>query len=654
MQKNKSFYIYPALACITLVVFWQVSGHEFVNFDDGRYVYNNTHVKEGLTTDGFIWAFSTIDMHNWHPLTWLSYMLDYELFGLKAGYFHITNLFFHIANTLLLFALLKQLTGAVWRSAFVAACFALHPLHVESVAWIAERKDVLSTFFWMLTILIYIQYARRPNIARFILLTLTFCLGLMAKQMLVTLPIVLLLLDYWPLKRFEIQRRGCLGFRFSSLSTSFRRCILEKLFLFIFSIAASATVYVIQETTGLVQSVTRFSLSARVSNAFVSYIEYIIKMFYPVRMVIFYPHPGDSLALWKVAGAFLLLVGITALCLWRIRKNPYFAVGWLWYVITLIPVIGFVQLWEQAMADRYTYIPSIGIFIIVAWGFTELFRKLKYRKVVLSALASASLVILSVLTYIQVGYWHNSGSLYSHALDVTKNNYIAHSFIAHWYFEQGDINKSISHHQQALRIRPFFADEYVNLGAAYLRLGKIDKSIEHSNKALSINPDLYQAYVNLGQAYVVRGNIDKAIEQFNKSLDIKADHADAYRGLGRLFLSQSKFAESIENYQKALELSVDDPACYNDMGVALYLQGRHAKAIEYFKRTVELTPDSAQAHYLLARALIGVGRGDDAIATAEKALQLSRAAGNAKLTEEIEKRLGLYKNSKTSTKMSPK
>jgi hypothetical protein len=386
--------IYAALALSTFVVFWQVRHNEFISFDDDSYIFNNSQVKAGLTREGLIGAFTKIHVYNWHPLVLVSLMLDWQLFGSNAGGHHVTNLVFHIANTLLLFEVLRRMTHTLWQSAFVAALFALHPLHVESVAWASERKDVLSTLFWILTMWAYVRYAERPNIVRYLLVILTFCLGLMAKQMLVTLPFVLLLLDYWPLGRLGIKKRSFRGS--APVAVSVRRCILEKVPLLILSAIAAVTVYLALHYTGIVKSFVKYPLFYRIENAVVAYAVYIGKMFWPCHLAIFYPHPEGDLTIWQVTGAIFLLAIITIGVILKRKQCPYLIVGWLWYLGTLVPVIGLVQIGLHAYADRYTYMTLTGLFIIIAWGIPDIVRRLKYHKTILSLSAVVLLVVLGV------------------------------------------------------------------------------------------------------------------------------------------------------------------------------------------------------------------------------------------------------------------
>ena len=421
--KHRDILVCLFLVMATLAVYWQVQNFDFVNFHDDDYVYENRHVKEGLTLESVTWAFTTIHAGNWHPLTWLSHMLDSHVYGMNSGRHHLTNLLFHIANTLLMFMVFRKMTDSLWQSGFVAGLFALHPLHVESVAWVSERKDVLSTFFWMLTKWSYIWYVEHPVVRRYILVVLFFALGLMSKPMLVTLPFVLLLLDFYPLNRFQFQQSdGSANAQQKSIAL---RLILEKTPLFVLVAMSSAITFYAQKHGGAVASLKVIPLKARVANALVSYANYIGKMVYPSKLTVLYPHPG-MLPWWKIAGACFLLVSISFLAIRVVKQSPYFAMGWLWYLGTLVPVIGLVQVGSQSMADRYTYVPLIGIFIIIAWGIPELVAQWRYRKIWLATLATVILTILMAMTWKQVGYWKNSITLFEHTLKVTTNNALPH------------------------------------------------------------------------------------------------------------------------------------------------------------------------------------------------------------------------------------
>ena len=516
------------LVIITLSSYWQVRDFAFNNYDDEAYVTKNQHVRRGLTFEGIIWAFSASHSANWHPLTWLSHMLDVQLYRMNPGQHHMTNLLFHLMNTLLLFLVFRRMTGHLWRSGFVAALFALHPLHVESVAWVAERKDVLCAFFWMLTVWSYIRYVERPGVYRYLVILLFFILGLMSKPMIVTLPFVLLLLDYWPLGRLRYPKSIDSIPIYSN--PSIFHLVWEKIPLFILSTASSVVTLLVQQSGGTLGSLGVYSLSVRIANALASYVSYLVKMMWPFHLAILYPHPG-MLPFWKVAGASLLLVSIFLMALWVMRPYPWFIVGWLWYMGTLVPVIGIVQVGFQGMADRYTYVPLIGIFIIIVWGVSELVAGWRYKKIVFGTIGGASLLILMATTWVQAGYWKNSITLFERALEVTSNNYVAYNNLGNALAARGKMFEAIGYYSEALRINPDFKEAHNNLGIAFAMLGRIDEAIGHSLEALRINPDFEEAHNNLGIALINKGKIEEAIFHFREALRIRPDYAHANQNL---------------------------------------------------------------------------------------------------------------------------
>jgi tetratricopeptide (TPR) repeat protein len=523
---KKPYYICLGLVLIGMILFCyaRVASHDFINFDDNVYVSGNPLIKSGFSGKSLIWAFAATHSANWHPLTWLSHMLDVELYGLDAGGHHLTNVLFHIANTLLLFILLKGMTGALWPSAFAATLFALHPLHVESVAWISERKDVLSTFFGLLTLISYKQYARQRSRAGYMLALLFFILGLMSKPMLVTLPFVMLLLDYWPLGRVQFET----GVRLRPVgqTPSVFSLLLEKVPFFILTAASCVVTYYAQQSGGAVQTISRLPLALRIENAIISYVAYIGKMFWPTRLAIFYPYP-EAAALWKVVAAAAVLAGVFILAVLQIRRRPYGAVGWLWYVGTLVPVIGLVQVGSQAMADRYTYVPMIGLFIILAWGSAEIVGRWRLKPVWVAPAAGLLLLALMLTSRAQVGHWANSVTLYTHALEVTENNATAHNNLGKALNDLGRHTDAYRHYSEALRIEPHSAHSHVNWGSALLANGKTDEAIDHFHQALKLNPDFAEAYNNLGLALVRSGKIEQAASLFQIALEKNPDYENA-------------------------------------------------------------------------------------------------------------------------------
>jgi tetratricopeptide (TPR) repeat protein len=611
--------LYVGLVCLVLVLatfvaYEPVRRNGFINYDDDKYVTENPHVQAGLTRRSVVWAFTTSHMGNWHPLTWLSHMLDCELFGLNPFRHHLTSLVFHIVNSLMLFWLLRRMTGAVWPSAFVAAAFALHPLHVESVAWVAERKDVLSAFFWLLTMAAYVRCAERPGEWRYLLVVLAFCLGLLAKPMVVTLPFVLLLLDYWPLRRFqqarfrgeeapqgEVLQAGCRISRACSL-------LVEKIPLFVLAAISSVITFVIQQSTGAMGLGESFPMRVRIPNALVSYVGYINKMLYPSRLAVLYPHPGQDLALWRVVVAVLVLVCVSGCVVYLARRRRYLAVGWLWYLGMLVPVIGLVQVGAQGMADRYTYLPSIGIFIMIAWGAADICARWRYGRIALGVAAGVVLTVLVMCTRKQVGYWESNATIFGRALAVTENNFVMHRSYGGMLFEEGRFDEALAHFKEALRINPDSSDARRNIGIVLLKQGKIDEAIAAFSDVLGGKGDWPTAYNYLGLAYAQKGELDLAVSNYNAALQLKPDYVDALKNIGIALKEQGKTDEALEKWTKALGLEPDNPEVHYNMGVVSLERGDYDHAVGYFGVTVSSKPDWPDARYGLGAAYYFQGR----------------------------------------------
>lgn len=532
---------------VTLAIYWQVRDHDFINFDDDVYVTENHFVRKGLTKAGLSWAFSSSHGSNWHPLTTISHMIDVSLFGLEPGYHHLVNVFIHILNTLLLLYVLNIMTGEFWKSAFVAAIFALHPLHVESVAWIAERKDVLSAFFGFLTIWAYVQYVLKSTLHKYLVMMLLFALGLLSKPMLVTLPFVLILIDIWPLERLTVGPRsapsnnGRVSESQNLWSTikqiSLYKSVGEKIPLFMLSATSSIITYFVQAHTGAVRALDQIALDRRIANALTSYTDYIEKMFVPINLSILYPFPSN-ISPWHVAISTFVLMIITFLSLRYFRKKPYFFTGWLWYLGTLVPVIGIVQVGSQAMADRYTYIPLIGLFIIVAWGVPDLLKKLPAKKSILSGAAVLIILIVSVISWNQVSCWKDSTTLFRHAIDVTENNMTAHLNLGTAMEKKGQLDEAMRQYLYILRLSPHNMMAHNNLGTIYQIRGNIDKAVQHYQRVLEIDPDVVKVRNNLGVIFAQQGNYARAIEEFNKALKIDPNYQPARNNLKSLLNSQ--------------------------------------------------------------------------------------------------------------------
>ena len=567
---NKLYIILTctALVLFVLAAFEPVRHNQFVNFDDYDYVLDNQHVTAGLSRQSVFWAFTGTHLANWHPLTTLSYMLDCELFGLNPFWHHLTNLLLHTANTVLLFLILKKMTGAIWQSAFVAAVFAVHPLRVESVAWTAERKDVLSGLFWMLTIAAYTRYTARPCIKRYLLVFLLFCIGLLAKPMLVTLPFVLLLLDYWPLHRLKWTRFGksepVLQYELDTPqgdSLPLPRLILEKIPLFALSVISSVVTFIVQKNAGAMKISQMWPISFRLANALVSYVRYIVKMLYPTRLSVMYPPPAGGLGVWKPLVCFAILAAVSVGVIYTAHRRRYLLVGWMWYVGTLFPVIGLVQVGVQMMADRYTYLPSIGLLVMVGWGAAELANKWHFRKIRLIVLATIVLAGLFPLTRAQVKRWRNSRVLFSHAIEVTENNYVAHNCLGMALQTEGRLNEAIGQFRRVLQIRPEHLEARNNLGAALLAQGKLHKAIICFREVLRMKPDYVDAINNLAWTMAVYPdkefyNPQEAVRLAEKACSLTMfGQPELLDTLAVSYGAVGRFAEAVETGTKALNLA---------------------------------------------------------------------------------------------------
>jgi tetratricopeptide (TPR) repeat protein len=624
-------------------------------FDDNNYITQNTHVHEGITWGNIVWAFSNnTDFGYWHPLTWLSHMLVFQLFGLKFGMHHLTNLFFHIANTLLLFLVFKRMTGAIWQSAFVAAMFALHPLNVESVAWASERKNVLSTFFWMLTLLTYVRYTERPGIFRYLLILFVFGLGLMAKSMLVTLPFVILLLDYWPLGRLNLTRRYSNQEIQTSKFNDFQampvlRLILEKIPLLGLSAICIYLCSLSIQRFGIVISTNLVPIKLRIANALVSYVIYMKKMLWPHDLAVFYPYP-KTVPLWQIAGAGVLLVSISFLALRAAKSKPYFVVGWLWYMGTLVPAMGLVQagLWP-ATADRFAYVPLIGLFMIIAWGVPDLVFRWRQRKVGLAIIAATLFPIIMVTTCLQMRHWKNGVKLFTHNLNVTRNNSLAHNELGNALRQEGKFGKAMFHYSQALQINPNYAEAHNNLGYTLTQQKNYQDAIYHYHKALSIKPTYAEAHNNLGTALLYQGNDKEAIYHYNQALRSNPKYAGVYYNLGKIYLNQGKIGKAVLLYRKALELNPEMvQVLYNLSWVfsshedEKYRNG--TEAVKLAENLCKLTQyRQPLALDVLAAAYAETGKYDKAVLIAQKGLKLADQHCPNELVLGLKKRLALYK-----------
>jgi protein O-mannosyl-transferase len=599
-RTNRSWQIIGiciALAALSWLVFGQTLWHDFVNYDDPRYVYENTKITEGLSISGIAWAFTHIHSMNWHPLTTISHMLDCQLYGLKAGGHHFTNVLLHIVAVMLLFLGLLQMTGAFWRSAFVAAVFAIHPLRVESVAWIAERKDVLSGVFFMLTLLAYLSYVRLPRIRRYLVVVFVFACGLMSKPMLVTLPFVLLLLDYWPLDRIKEQ--------------VWKR-VLEKIPLIALSVVSSIATFLAQK--GAVGWTEDLPILERINNATVSYVLYIWQMLWPLNLAVFYPHPENRLPVWEIVSSLLLLICVTAVAITLRKQRPYLITGWLWYLGMLVPVIGLVQVGWQGGADRYTYLPQIGLYVALTWAVADLTTLWRHQRIILSVAALLTIVVLSWRASVQTWYWRDSETLFKHALAVTKNNDVAKNNLGIVYLRQGNVDEAISLLQAAVDLRPDNSPAHENLAKALLQKGKVADALTHYRKLLELQPDNIEVHNIVGTVLTQQGRIREGVEEWQKVLAVQSDNGNAMSNLAWIFATSPD--DSLRDGAKAVQLALE----------ALRISGHR---IPIIFRT-------------LAAAYAETGEFSKAIQTAQQGVELANSQGNSGLAAELQGNMALY------------
>jgi tetratricopeptide (TPR) repeat protein len=575
------------LAVVTFGIYAQVIGHHFITLDDLSYIEENPMVNRGVTLAGLAWAFTTFHAGNWHPLTWISHMIDSQLFGMFAGGHLLVNALIHVANTLLLFWFLLRTTHARWPSALVAALFALHPLHVESVAWASERKDTLSTFFGLLSLIAYVRYAEAPSIRRYAWTAITLALGLMAKPMLVTWPFVMLLLDYWPLGRVNgrLARRSLGRGGWSVV----RSLVVEKIPLFALAAASAVVTFFAQSHGGTVSGFTEAPITLRLSNALVSYAKYLLLAFWPNDLAVYYPYSGPGIRAWQIIGAALLLIAITAFCFSQPRKHSgYLIVGWLWFLGTLVPVIGLVQVGGQTMADRYFYIPSIGLFIALVFGLTDVAQSWRVAPLLGAGVALGVLLILATLTNAQIQRWRDSFTLFEHTLAVTPPNLL------------------IEH----------------NLGQAMGDSGRYDEAAVHFEKALQIDPNFYDGLVSLGVTREFQGRLPEAIQYFQAAIHSQPDTAKAHVQLGLALWKQNDHQAALEEMRRASQLAPEDEDIRADFGIALELVDRLPEAMEQFHEALRMNPNDAETHNNLGLALLASGKARESIPEFETALRL--------------------------------
>ena len=652
--------IYLFLAAITLAAFAQTIRYDFVNFDDDVYVYNAPAVQAGLTIKGIALAFTSPHARNWHPLTTISHMLDCQLYGLKAGGHHATNVVLHTVAALLLFRVLRQMTGAVWKSAIVAALFAIHPLHVESVAWVSERKDVLSAVFFLAMLNAYVHYARAPSIARYVVVAVLLMGGLMSKPMLVSSPLILLLLDYWPLRRFEqpFSTNGKIRTPGSGHQTrAIGHLFLEKIPLLVLSAASCVITFILQKrATG---AIPPLPFLWRMQNAVATYVIYVWKTFWPTDLAVFYPHPNDTLAIWEILVAIGLLLAMTIAAIVFRRKRPYLFTGWFWYVGMLLPVIGLVQVGEQGHADRYTYLPHIGLFVLAVWLVADVTTASQRRsRVAVPAAVIIVVLALAWASFIQASYWRNSETLWTHALAVTSNNDVAHNNLGYLCVHRGELDKAISHFETALRIRSSKLDPHYSAGSAFVqvnladamsRKGQPDEAIVHYDEAIRSQPNYADAYYNRGNSLFAEGRINEAMADWEKTLQIRPDDADAHTCLGNALLRRGSVKEAIAQYENAIALAPEDPHSRINMAWVLATAPDASirdgiKAVEFAQQAMELSGGNDPKFLrTLAAAYAESGRFSEAITTARQAMMTATVQGKAGLAHVLYGDVELYR-----------
>jgi len=575
-RKYRDLLICIVISAAILVVYWQVQHYDLIPLDDIDYITGNPYVKAGLTRDSIVWAIADIHTGYWHPLTWVSHMVDYQLFKSRVGGHHWTNVIFHILNSILLYAVLKRMSGSAWKSAFVAGLFAVHPLNVESVAWVSERKNVLCTFFWFMGMWSYAHYVERPTPYRYCLILMTFSLGLMSKPMIVTFPFTLLLLDYWPMGRLNSWKM-------------LPRLVSEKIPLFMLAAIVGIITFLSSLHGDVTIAVDKLPISDRLANAGVSYVKYLEKMFWPQNLAVFYPYSREFSS-FQISADFLLLSVISCLAIFLGHKYRYALTGWLWYLGTLVPVIGLIQVGKQAMADRYAYVPMIGLFIIIAWGIPDLLGGWPRRKIIFVVSSVAVMSSLMICTFLQVRYWQNGVTLFEHALRVTDMNSRVHHNLGVALTNTGKFNEAVYHFAYAMRLEPEYAGPYGYMGIALSMQGKTDEAMVYYREALRIKPDDEITQNNLGVALSGKGKFDEAIVHFQQALRIRPDYPRANLNMAGALAAQGKMEEAIGYYEKALKLDRENAVIHNHLGLALADIGRDQEAIGHFQEALKIDP----------------------------------------------------------------
>ncbi|MCH8820216.1 MAG: tetratricopeptide repeat protein [Acidobacteria bacterium] len=601
------------LILATTITYFPVKDSEFIDLDDDVYVTDNPWIQQGLNLQSISWAMTSLREGVWNPMTWISFMLDYQLFGLNPAGYHLTNLVLHLGSVLLLLGVLYRMTERFWPSLLVAALFALHPLNVESVAWVTERKNVLSTLFWMLSLWAYLEYLRKPVWQHYVGIMGFLILGLMSKQMLVTLPCALLLLDYWPLRR--------LGDNGKEFRVRLPHLVLEKVPLFAAVLGAGLLTLIAAHTDDALPSLERLSLGVRLANAPLSYALYLKKMVWPMDLAVFYPHPGSTLSPLAVALAILVLAGIS-LGVWWGRKSRYLVVGWLWYLGTLVPAAGLIQVGGQSMADRHTYIPAIGIFIMLIWGVAESAQAMRLRTAWLATASLGLIISMMLLTRQQLGHWKDSITLFEHTVAVTEGNYLVHNNLGTALLERGNVDAAIENFSRVLEIRPHSDRGLYNMALALRAQGEIEESAHYLARALQSNPSMAEAYNNLGIILIAQKRLEDAITLFKEALEIAPRMEQAHNNLGTALISQGRVDEALVHFLKAVEFNPYKAKSYNNLGAVMDLQGRSEEALSYYQRALELSPTSVLTYNNMGKTYMDLGNLDQAATHFSEAIAL--------------------------------
>lgn len=610
-RDRKGAIIAFSLLIVVFLIYFQLRSSGFVNYDDPEFLVNNPHLRGGLTPASLAWAFQTGYAANWFPLTWLSYLLGVSLYGLDPGWHHLTNVFLHAIDAVLLFAVLRRMTGALWRSAFVALLFAVHPLHVEAVAWISQRRELLSGLFWFLSLWAYLRYVARPRAAAYALLLLAFAGGLMSKPMIVTLPFVLLLLDYWPLGRWQ--------------TVAPRRLILEKAPLLALAAAGSAITLMVQQGGGAVSSLAEVPFRFRLENALVSYLAYVGQFFWPARLAVIYPYANDLRA-WQIVGAAAILIALTVLAVAQRRKRPYLAVGWFWFAGTLVPVIGLVQVGIQSRADRYMYIPLVGLAIAAVWGAAEIAGR---RAMAVGAIACCA---YGAVAWSAAAYWRDTVTLFRHAIAVTEDNWPALTTLSQTLLTENRVDEAMPYIAETLRLRPNLSEAHINYGAALSKRGQFDDAAAQYRTALKADPENPDAQEGLGVVLTEKGQLTEALAHLNAAETSRPEDPDSHYNLGRLYGDAGRPDLAAAEFAETVRLQPENAPAHFNLGTAYAAQDRYPEAAAQFAEAVRLKPDYVSAHFNFGSALANMERYDDAIVQFQEVLRLdpsSQAAADA-------------------------